>query len=83
MKWRDSSAHHRENIAWALITVMPAMLATDRGKPDGLAMRKALRKWAFNTKQREDCPGDAAAILEWLARNTKPVTKYVRKRARS
>ena len=74
MKWRDSSAHHRENIAWALITVMPAMLATDRGKPDGLAMRKALRKWGFNTKQREDCPGDAGAILGWLARNTKPVT---------
>jgi hypothetical protein len=45
MKWKDSSAHHRANIAWALVTVMPAMLATDRGKPDGLAMRTALRQW--------------------------------------
>ncbi len=24
MKWRNSSAHRRENIAWALITLMPA-----------------------------------------------------------
>ncbi len=45
MKWKGSSAHHRENIAWALIRVMPAMLASDKGKPDGMAMRTALRKW--------------------------------------
>jgi integrase len=73
MKWKDSSAHHRANIAWALVTVMPAMHATARGKPDGLAMRTALRQWGFNTKRRSDCPDDAAAILRWLARNTKPV----------
>src|SRR5262249_21109557 len=73
MKWKDSSAHHRANIAWALVTVMPAMLATDRGKPDGLATRTALRQWGFNTKQRGDCPDDAAVILAWLASNTKPV----------
>jgi integrase len=73
MKWKDSSAHHRANIAWALVTVMPAMLTTDRGKPDALAMRTALRLWGFNAKQRGDCPDAAAAILRWLARNTKPV----------
>ena len=73
MKWKDSSAHHRANIAWALVTVMPAMLATDRGKPDALAMRTALRQWGFNAKQRGDCPDDAAVILGWLTRNTKPV----------
>jgi len=32
MKWKGSTAHHRENIAWALIRVMPAMLASDKGK---------------------------------------------------
>src|SRR6266702_579587 len=74
MKWKGSSAHHRENIAWALIRVMPAMLASDKGKPDGLAMRTALRKWAFNTKQRGDCPDDAATILNWVSRTAKPVT---------
>ena len=75
MKWKGSSAHHRANIAWALITVMPAMLASDKGKPDGMAMRTALRKWGFNTKQRGDCPDDAAAILDWVSRNTKPVSR--------
>jgi integrase len=74
MKWKGSSAHHRENIAWALIRVMPTMLASDKGKPDGMAMRTALRKWAFNTKQRGDCPDDAATILNWVSRNAKPVT---------
>ena len=74
MKWKVSSAHHRENIAWALIRVMPAMLASDKGKPDEMAMRTALRKWAFNTKQRGDCPDDAATILNWVSRNAKPVT---------
>jgi len=73
MKWKNSSAHRRENIAWALITVMPAMLATDKGEPDGLAMRTALRQWGFNTRQRSECPEHAAVILAWLARSTKPV----------
>ena len=36
-------------------------------------MRTAPRKWGFNTKQRGDCPNDAAAILTWLSRSTKPV----------
>ena len=36
-------------------------------------MRTALRQWGFNTKQRGDCPDDAAVILSWLSRNTKPV----------
>lgn len=74
MKWKGSSAHHRENIAWALIRVMPAMLASDKGKPAGMAMRTALRKWAFNKKQRGGCPDDAAAILNWVSRNTKPAS---------
>jgi integrase len=74
MKWKDASAHHRANIAWALVTVMPAMLSTDRGKPDEIAIRTALRQWGFNTKRRADCPDDAATILRWVSRNTKPVS---------
>ncbi len=74
MKWKHSSAHHRANIAWTLVSVAPAMLATDRGKPDDLEMRNALRKWGFNTRQRGHCPEEAAAILTWVARNSKPVS---------
>lgn len=74
MKWKRASAHHRANIAWALITVMPAMLGTDKGKPGALAMRTALRQWGFNKKRRADCPDDARAILKWLSRSTKPIS---------
>ena len=31
-------------IAWALVTVMPAMIATTKGKPDDKAVRAALRQ---------------------------------------
>jgi integrase len=74
MKWRSSSAHHRANIAWTLVTVMPAMITSDRGRPESLAMRTALRQWAFNSKRRGETPDKAVAILDWLSRNTKPVT---------
>jgi integrase len=73
MKWKSSAAHQRANIAWALVTVMPVMLATDRGKPDSKVMRTTLRVWGFNSKKRGACPEDAALTLKWLSRNTKPV----------
>lgn len=74
MKWKGSSGKHRANTAWALVTVMPAMLADERGKPADKAIRSALRRWAFNTKNREHCPDDAARTLRWVARNSKPVS---------
>jgi integrase len=74
MKWKSAAAHHRSNIAWALATVTPAMFTNASGKPDGATMRTALRKWGFNTKQRAEAPDDAAVILKWLSRNTKPVS---------
>jgi hypothetical protein len=74
MKWKHSAAKRRASIAWALVTVMPAMIATSKGKPDEKATRTALRQWGFNTKRRAGCPDDAAVILNWLSRNTKPVS---------
>lgn len=74
MKWKGTSGKHRANTAWALVTVMPAMLTTDKGKPADKKIRTALRRWAFNTKNRSECPDDAAQVLKWLARNTTPVS---------
>lgn len=74
MKWKHSAAKRRASIAWALVTVMPPMIATAKGAPDAKSMRRALRQWGFNTNRRQQCPEDAAAILGWLARNTKPVS---------
>jgi integrase len=74
MKWKRSAGKRRATIAWALVTVMPAMIATSKGKPDDKAVRAALRQWGFNAKRRAECPPDTAVILTWLSRNTKPVT---------
>lgn len=75
MKWKDSSAHHRANIAWALVTVTPAMIKDNRNPPgDAKQVRAALRQWGFNTVRRRDCPAEAAAILTWLSRNTRPAS---------
>jgi integrase len=74
MKWKHSSAKRRATIAWTLVTVMPPMIATSKGAPEPKAMRRALRQWGFNTKRRAECPDDAAAILRWLSRNTRPVS---------
>lgn len=74
MKWKHSAGKRRATIAWALVTVLPAMIATTNGKSDDKAMRTALRQWGFNTKRRADWPQDTAVILAWLSRNTKPVS---------
>lgn len=74
MKWKGSSGKHRANVAWALVTVTPPMLAAGRGKPDDKEIRSALRRWAFNTKDRDNHPDGAARILGWVARNTQPVS---------
>ena len=74
MKWKHSAAKRRATIAWTLVTVMPPMIATTKAAPEPKAMRRALRQWAFNTNRRAKCPEDAATILKWLSRNTKPVS---------
>lgn len=74
MKWKHSAGKRRATIAWALVTVMPPMIATSKGGPDSKAMRAALRQWGFNTKRRGQCPENAAGILTWLSRNTRPVS---------
>ena len=74
MKWKHSAAKRRATIAWALVTVMPPMIATTKAAPEPKTMRRALRQWAFNKNRRAECPEDVAAILKWLSRNTKPVS---------
>ena len=62
-------------IARALTAATPAMFGEERGsKPADAAIRLALRRWAFNTKQREHAPGDVASVLVWIARNTAAVS---------
>ncbi|MFC4529130.1 tyrosine-type recombinase/integrase [Sphaerisporangium dianthi] len=73
-KWKTASAKYRQDIARALTAATPALLATTKGKPDDVTLRTAMRRWAFNTKQRAEASGEMAEALAWLARNTMPVS---------
>jgi integrase len=71
MKWKSASAKYRKDIARALTAATPAMLTDPQsGRPSDEAMRVALRRWAFNTKQRDSAPADVAKALAWVARST-------------
>jgi integrase len=73
MKWKDASAKHRADIARVLMLATFPMLSSSRGKPDDKAIRRALTRWAFNTKQRSSAPADVAEVLQWVSRNTRNV----------
>ncbi|MEV5408579.1 tyrosine-type recombinase/integrase [Thermopolyspora sp. NPDC052614] len=75
MKWKSASAKYRQDIARALMAATPAMLASERGKPDDIILRTAMRRWAYNTKQRGRAVGAVAAALLWLSTNTKPMSE--------
>ncbi|MQA06011.1 MAG: integrase [Streptosporangiales bacterium] len=75
MKWPHSSARHRKSIADALATVMPALLSTDRGRPDDKTLRRALYGWAFTkSSKRKDSDPEISGALRWVAQNTLPVS---------
>ncbi|MGN9845062.1 tyrosine-type recombinase/integrase [Nonomuraea sp. H19] len=73
-KWKAASAKYRQDIARALTAATPAMLVSDKGKPSDLNLRTAMRRWAFNTKQRDEAPEEMANVLVWLAKHTRPVS---------
>ena len=73
VKWKDASAKHRADIARVLMLATFPMLSTSRGKPDDKAIRRALIRWAFNTKHRPSAPADVADVLQWVSRNTRNV----------
>ncbi|GAA2219442.1 hypothetical protein GCM10009850_120730 [Nonomuraea monospora] len=74
MKWKAASAKYRQDIARALTAATPAMFDGQRGKPDDLVLRTAMRRWGFNSKQREQAPAEMAAALRWLGSNSQPVS---------
>jgi integrase len=74
---KQASAKYRKDIARALTAAAPAMLTDGRGQPDAAAIRRALLRYAFNTKQRDEAPADVAETLAWVARNSTPVSALV------
>lgn len=72
MKWKAAAAKYRRAIAQALTAAMPAMLDAGGG-PSLEDIRAALLHWGYNTRIRAQAPDDAARVLTWLSRNTRPV----------
>lgn len=74
MKWAHASARQRKSIAEALANVTPALLATDRGKPDSDELRHALRTWSFNTTARHS-EVTVPSAARWASANTLKVSE--------
>jgi len=74
LKWKQASAKYRKDIARALTAATPALLTDGRGRPEDAAIRRALLRYGFNTKQRADLPDDLTEVLGWIARNGLPVS---------
>jgi integrase len=74
MKWKPASAKYRRAIAQALAAALPAMVKPSAGKPSDPDIRGAVLDWGYNTRLRAQAPADAAAVLSWLSRNTRPVS---------
>lgn len=76
MKWGPAAATYRRSISEALTAITPALFDTGHGQPDGILLRSALHKWAFNTNRRNDPsrPHKVAEALRWAEQHTKPVS---------
>jgi hypothetical protein len=85
LKWPRAAAKTRTSMADALATVTPVLVATTRGVPESNVLRAALYGWAFHKAIRESGPlqGDERAALDWLERNSIPVTVLDEKDRRS
>ena len=76
MKWPHVAATTRRTHAEAMTSATVAMLANKRGKPDDKLIRRALCRWGFNTKRRNDptIPADAAGALRWVKEHCRQVS---------
>jgi hypothetical protein len=74
-KWPKSAATTRRTVPEAMTAVTCSMLTTDRGRPDGVQLRFALKRFAFNTGRRDGSnqPRQVTEALSWASRHTRPV----------
>ncbi|MFH8785047.1 tyrosine-type recombinase/integrase [Streptomyces roseoverticillatus] len=70
MKWARISANNRKNTAKALTKATIALLRTQPKQFDPVAVRKALREYAFNKLRRDEAPPEVRTILSWIRRHS-------------
>ncbi|MDN3351794.1 site-specific integrase [Actinomadura sp. DC4] len=74
-RWPDLSAKGRLSVVEGLVAVTVALVKPGKEAPDAAVLRRALRKWAFNTAHRDDpIPEAEAAALRWIAKASVALT---------
>lgn len=74
-KWSKSAAKSRVSLVEGMTAVTLALVKTERGAPDAVQLRRALRKWAFNPSRRnDDQPEQIASALRWLRTVSVPIS---------
>ena len=74
-RWPKHAAKGRMSLVEGLIAVTPVLLKSQRGAPDPVVLREALRRWAFNPPRRDtDRPPEVEAALRCLARASLPMS---------
>ncbi|WP_170317202.1 tyrosine-type recombinase/integrase [Acrocarpospora corrugata] len=54
---------------------MASKAMLDKNCPhDDKAVRTALRRWGFNTRERDSAPAEVEEILRWVSRHSRPVS---------
>ncbi|MEV5241927.1 hypothetical protein AB0K89_22880 [Streptomyces cinnamoneus] len=76
MKWPRTSGHSRIHTAKALTKVTIALLRTQSEQSEPIAVRTALREYAFNLNRRDQAPSDVRTILSWVRRNSLPMSAW-------
>lgn len=75
IKWPAASPEHRRGIAEALTNITMALLATHRGEPDAIVLRRAC-KTIYNLNLRQTTiDEETTTAVRWLERNTVPVSR--------
>mgnify|MGYP001423083835 CR=1 FL=1 len=75
-RWPDASAKQRDSMTDALATAVPVLVKQVRGRPTGVAVRRALRSYLLPPPRRErERPEEIAAAVRWLERASLPVAE--------
>ncbi|MFI7315987.1 tyrosine-type recombinase/integrase [Streptomyces venezuelae] len=75
-RWSQLGGDSRKNTAKTLTATTIALLRRQPTQFDPVAVRTALREWAFNANRRPAAPRDVVAILRWVERNSLPVSSW-------
>ncbi|MFI6325500.1 tyrosine-type recombinase/integrase [Nonomuraea sp. NPDC050556] len=74
-RWRTSAARTRETDAYALLSLIPALVTDKPGRPDVADLREALRTHALLPEDRRaDLSAEHAVALHWMEKASLPLS---------